>query len=128
MKKIYETIQEETSDCGICCLSTIIKYYGGYIPLETLRINTNTDISGCNAYELINCSKKIGFNSYGKKIEKINKDTLIKYPIIAHLKLPNNYTTNYFKFPQKKRQNFLPLKFIRVFAFLRIFERAKGLR
>ena len=91
MKKIHETIQEETSDCGICCLSTIIKYYDGYVPLETLRINTNTDISGCTAYELINYSKKIGFNSYGKKIEKINKDMIINAPIIAHLKLQNNF-------------------------------------
>lgn len=91
MNKIYETIQEETSDCGICCLETIIKYYGGYIPLETLRINTSTDIYGCNAYELINCAKKFGFNAYGKKEEIINKDVIIKEPIIAHLKLNNNF-------------------------------------
>ena len=76
MKKTYEIIQEETSDCGICCLASIIKYYGGYIPLETLRINTNTDINGCNAFELISCAKKYGFNSFGKKIDKI-ENTLV---------------------------------------------------
>ena len=91
MKKIPEIIQEETSDCGICCLESIIVYYNGFIPLETLRINTNTDIDGCNAYELINCAKKYGFNAYGKKIEKIYLDFTISYPLIAHLKLNNNY-------------------------------------
>ena len=34
----YEVLQEENCDCAICCLSSIIKYYKGEIPLETLRI------------------------------------------------------------------------------------------
>ncbi len=88
MKKIKEVIQEEVSDCGICCLLSIIKYYGGYIPLETLRINTNTNEYGTTAYELVNYSKKIGFNSYGEKKNKIDS---INYPVIVHLKLENNF-------------------------------------
>ena len=83
MKKIYEIIQEEKSDCGICCLASIIKYYNGYIPLETLRINTNTDEAGTNALELVNCAKKIGFNAYGKEIKEVHS------PVIVHLKLKN---------------------------------------
>jgi len=87
MKKIYEIIQEEKSDCGVCSLASIILFHGGYIPLEQLRINTNTDCNGTNAYELINCAKMYGFNAYGKKISKLNN---IKFPVIVHLKLKNN--------------------------------------
>jgi len=86
MKKKLEVIQEEISDCGICSLASIIKYYNGYIPLETLRYETKTNSEGVNAYELINVSKKYGFNSYGEKINDLeNKKT----PFIAHLKLEN---------------------------------------
>jgi len=87
MKKIREIIQEESSDCGVCSLECIIEYYGGYIPLEELRINTNTDYRGTNAYELIKCAKKYGFNSFGKKVEKLSD---IDYPVIVHLKMKNN--------------------------------------
>ena len=87
MKKYLEVIQEENSDCGICCLSSIIKYYKGYIPLEILRLNTNTNNDGTNAYELINYAKRIGFNSYGEKVNNLEK---LKLPLIAHLKLNNN--------------------------------------
>lgn len=87
MTKIYKVIQEEISDCGICCLASIIKYYKGNISLENLRLDTKTDSNGTNAYEIINCAKKLGFNSYGEKVKEINFDG---NPIIAHLKLKNN--------------------------------------
>lgn len=87
MKKYYEVLQEENCDCGICCLSSIIKYYKGDIPLETLRINTNTSSEGCNAYDLVNYAKKIGFNVISKKIKYIENE---RFPLIAHLKLDNN--------------------------------------
>ena len=88
MKKNYIVLQEEMSDCGICSLASIIKYYGGNIPLENLRYTTNTDNFGTNAYELIECGKKIGFNAFG---EKINDFSNINLPVIAHLKLENNF-------------------------------------
>ena len=37
MNKKFEIIQEESSDCGICSLASIINYYGGDISLEVLR-------------------------------------------------------------------------------------------
>ena len=88
MYKINEIIQEEISDCGICCLKCIINYYGGNISLESLRFKTNTDETGTNAYELINASEKLGFNALGKKVDKLDIKDL---PAIVHLKLDNNF-------------------------------------
>ena len=34
MNKIYEVLQEEVSDCGICSLECIIKYYNGFFKLN----------------------------------------------------------------------------------------------
>ena len=88
--KKCEIIQEENSDCGIACLGSIIKYYNGYIPLEKLRYETDTNQSGTSAFNLLNCAKRTGFNAYGKKVsveELVNQ----KLPLIAHLKLNNGF-------------------------------------
>ncbi len=84
MKKKLEVLQEEVSDCGVCSLESIIKYYGGYISLESLRMNSLTTKDGVTAYNLIECAKQYGFDSQGVHVDKINKDHL---PCIAHLKL-----------------------------------------
>ena len=87
MKKT-EIIQEENMDCGVTCLLSIIRYYGGDASLESLRISSNTDSTGVNAYDLIKCANQFGFDAIGKKIKNINKNNL---PYIAHVKIDNKY-------------------------------------
>lgn len=86
-KDIY--IQEDACSCGACCIESIISYYGGYIPLESVYEDTNTDRSGTNAYELVLALKKYGFEAYGLKVSlmKIDKN---KLPLIAHT-IKNGY-------------------------------------
>ena len=82
--------QKDLKDCGCCCLLMITRYFGGSVSLEYLREITNTTKSGVSAYDLIEGSKKIGFNSYGVKgnISDINSyDT----PIIAHIVYKKSY-------------------------------------
>lgn len=33
-RKIIIECQKDVKDCGPCCLSSIIKFYDGYVPLE----------------------------------------------------------------------------------------------
>lgn len=80
----YIVKQNDIKDCGICCLESIIKYYNGYIPLETLRLDTKTNNNGTTAYNLIKTAKKYGFNALGKKIKDINDKDII-LPAIAHI-------------------------------------------
>ena len=88
MKRYYEVIQEECSDCGICCLASIIKYFGGNVSLESLRFYTETSNNGTNAYEIIKCARMYGLDGYGERIKNIEN---IKLPVIAHLKLENDF-------------------------------------
>ena len=87
MKKT-EIIQEENMDCGVTCLLSIIRYYGGDASLESLRISSNTDSTGVNAYNLIKCANQFGFDAVGKKIKNINNNNL---PYIAHIKIDSKY-------------------------------------
>lgn len=84
MNKRYIVRQNDIKDCGICCLESIIKYYKGFVPLETLRLDTKTNNNGTTAYNLIKVAQKYGFNAIGKKNIKLS-DKAIILPAIAHI-------------------------------------------
>ena len=86
-KKRIVQLQEDKNDCAAACLLSIIKYYGGYLDMESVRNIINTTKEGTNAYDIVKGSSLIGFQSYGKKVDfsSLNgyKDMI---PIIAHIK------------------------------------------
>ena len=83
MKREYVVRQNDIRDCGICSLESIIKYYNGYIPLETLRLDTKTNNNGTTAYNLIKTAEKYGFSAIGKKIKDLKENLIL--PAIAHI-------------------------------------------
>ena len=84
MKRKFEVIQEEVSDCGVCSLLSIIRYYGGDTNLEKLRIESNTTIKGVTAFNLIVCARKFGFDAKGYKVNNLSEED---FPVIAHLSI-----------------------------------------
>jgi len=83
-------LQDGIKDCGVCCLLSIIKHYGGNVSKEYLRDLTNTTKDGVTAYNIIKSATKIGFDSYALcgNIEEIDADSL---PVIAHVIINKNY-------------------------------------
>ncbi len=88
MPKVFVTRQQDLQDCGVCCLSSIIRYYDGYVPMERLRIDTHTTKDGSTAYNLLNAASKYGFEVRGVKITSLD-DNNIFLPAIAHMKYKN---------------------------------------
>lgn len=88
MAKIEVVKQQDLTDCGACSLSCIIKYYGGYVPIQKIREDTLTDHTGCTAYHLITAAKNYGFDAMGVKVDDIH-DENIYFPAIAHVVLKN---------------------------------------
>lgn len=83
-------LQDGAKDCGICCLLSIVRYYGGEVSKEYLRKITNTTREGVNLYNLLEASKSLGFDSIGVKgkLEEINVNNL---PCIAHININKKY-------------------------------------
>ena len=83
-------MQDGAKDCGICSLLSIIRYYGGDVPKEKLRLMTNTTREGVNAYSLLEAGRKLGFDTKGVSGSVFDIDK--KYlPCIAHVVIDNSY-------------------------------------
>ncbi len=75
--------QMEATECGAASLSMIFLYYGRYLPLEQMRIETGVSRDGCNAGNIMRAAKKYGLECHGFRKEP---DDLIKLqpPCIIH--------------------------------------------
>ncbi len=83
--------QRDIKDCGVCCILALIKYYGGYVSLERLRIDAYVGKDGTSAYHIVETLKKYRFQAYGKKVIKEDLEKLY-FPCIAHLEYKNGLT------------------------------------
>ncbi len=88
MHKKYITRQDDLKDCGPACINSLLKYYKGYVPLETIRKDTCITKNGTTAYHLIVALEKYGFKAIGLKYEQnVNILKEIALPAIVHLSL-----------------------------------------
>ncbi len=87
MKDFVER-QNDIADCGACALSSLIKYYNGYVPLEIIKVDTLTNSEGTNFYNLKEAAIKYGFEVNGYNSKNIR---VVNTPYIAQLNINNMY-------------------------------------
>jgi ATP-binding cassette subfamily B protein len=82
-------LQQDQTDCGVACLSNIIKYYGGQSTFENLRNLSGTNIRGTTLLGLYQACISLGFSAEGCEAD-IN--TILKYPrpLILHVLIEGN--------------------------------------
>ena len=75
--------QMEMTECGAASLAMIFGYYGKFIPLEQMRIETGVTRDGCNAANIMRCAKRFGMecHGYNKRLEALKE---IPIPCIIH--------------------------------------------
>ena len=96
----YIVKQEDETDCGSCCLLSIIKYYNGYVPLEIIKEDTITNNNGTTFFNLKEAAIKYGFEVKGEK--QTNLNTLI-CPYIVQLNMNNiNHFVVVYKYENTK--------------------------
>nr|WP_315032747.1 peptidase domain-containing ABC transporter [uncultured Chryseobacterium sp.] len=78
------SLQKDHTDCGVGCLQSLVRYYGGNISLETLREKSGTGKTGTTLLGLYQSASEIGFDAEGCEADT---DALIKHgePVILHV-------------------------------------------
>jgi len=74
------TRQVSPNHCGLACLCTIVKYYGG----ETTQEKLQKELKGPSLYSLLELAQSIGFEAKGFKADTENLKEL-KDPVILHV-------------------------------------------
>lgn len=91
LKKIKSSgvMQQDETDCGVCCLLSILRYFDGEESLEKLRKMSGTSKTGTTLLGLYEAANKLGFKSDGCES---TIDDLIEYgkPAILHCLIEDN--------------------------------------
>lgn len=82
-KKTPVVYQMEAMECGAASLSMIFSYYGKYMPLEQIRIETGVSRDGCNAGNIMRVAKQFGFECHGYRKE-VSYLREVQTPCIIH--------------------------------------------
>lgn len=84
------TLQKDQTDCGVGCLLSLIRYYGGNDTLENLREKSGTSRQGTTLLGLYQAANSIGFYAEGCEAD-IN--ALIEHgePLILHVNMDEKH-------------------------------------
>lgn len=75
--------QMEATECGAASLSMIMGFYGRYVPLEKMRIETGVSRDGCNAKNILKAGRKYGFEAKGYR-KSLDSLLEVEVPCIIH--------------------------------------------
>lgn len=91
------TNQVDQADCGVACLSTIVKFHGGIASLEKLRELSGTSRQGTTLLGLYQAAQKMGFDAQGLEADSVENLKDLNEPVILHVLLQGNLQ-HYFVF------------------------------
>lgn len=83
-------LQEDSSDCGVACLASIIHYYDGNYTYEDLRIVSGTSTDGTSLQGIIDAARYCNFqaDAFYADISDLKK---IDRPVILHVNINELY-------------------------------------
>ncbi len=103
LKQIEKTHvrQHDASDCGVACLLSIIRFYGGDSNLDELRRQSGTHKQGTTLLGLYQAASNLGFDAAGKEGE-IAHLKLLTEPVILHVVTPEQLSHYFVCYGWKK--------------------------
>ena len=86
IKHIKKTFVKQHSQyyCGLACLASLVKYYGGETTQDKLRETSGTTLNGTSLLGLYQAAQKLGFKVTGFEAEVKNLKEL-DVPVILHI-------------------------------------------
>ena len=88
-KRIQKTFtrQLDQTDCGVACLLSILRYYGGDVSRERLRELSGTSVQGTSLLGLFQTAQSLGFTVEALEAEGVHNLLDVSGPAILHVVL-----------------------------------------
>ena len=99
-KKVPQVFQLEATECGAACLSMILRYYGKWLSLDTLRRDCGVSRDGVKASSIVKAARKYGLDARGVSISvshliQSNDMPCIIFWKFNHFVVLKGFTRNY---------------------------------
>jgi ATP-binding cassette subfamily B protein len=78
-------LQQDQSDCGVCCLATLFRFYNGDVSLERLRELSGTSKQGTTFLGLHHACKQLGVSTEAMEAEDVENLKELKSTAILHV-------------------------------------------
>lgn len=85
-KKLIPTLQIAQTECGLCCVKTLLKYYGFDISMTELRQIEEPGRDGLSTKQIKKLFNKFNLISNTYKIKNPNAFKILTFPVIAFWK------------------------------------------
>lgn len=88
MKNPYNTFfirQQDQTDCGVACLASMVRYFGGEVSLERLRALSGSSKQGTTLLGLCQAAQQLGLEAEGFEVESIQTLYELPHPVILHV-------------------------------------------
>jgi ATP-binding cassette subfamily B protein len=83
--KIPVILQQASSDCGVACLASVIRYFEGESSIEYLRNLSGTAIQGTTVLGLVEAARQLGMESDAFRVKQISYLDDLEFPVILHV-------------------------------------------
>ncbi|MDD2457807.1 MAG: NHLP family bacteriocin export ABC transporter peptidase/permease/ATPase subunit [Eubacteriales bacterium] len=94
--KVPVVIQMEMLECGAASLCMVLAYYGKWLPLEKVRIDSGVSRDGSSAKNILRAARGYGLDAAGYRMEPSDLRK-IRYPAIIHWNFNHFVVLNGFK-------------------------------
>ncbi|MDE0559171.1 cysteine peptidase family C39 domain-containing protein [Algoriphagus sp. NF] len=83
--KIPVVKQQASSDCGVACLASVIRYFGGERSIEYLRHLSGTAIQGTTVLGLVEAARQLGMEGDAFRVKQMSYLDELEFPVILHV-------------------------------------------
>ena len=90
--KIPVVLQQASSDCGVACLASVIRYFGGARSMEYLRHLSGTAIQGTTVLGLVEAVRQMGMEGDAFRVKDLYHLDKLEFPALLHVVIDQKFS------------------------------------
>lgn len=105
--KIPVVLQQASSDCGVACLASVIRYFGGERSMEYLRQISGTAVQGTTVLGLVEAARQIGMEGDAFGVKDLHHLDELEFPALLHVVIDQKFSHFVVCYGKKENQYLL---------------------